>query len=276
MSLCPRGMQSPPGQVPLSGGCLRTRKLLTLLPSQWYCLRPESEVCVCPVLLPGGDVCQPCYGWGENRVFTSLCPCCSRPLQRRPPCSRAGGPSGSPVSCRVVSASPPSLCTGGQLSPLAGLPAQGSCSSWTGLWPAQNKCSWGGSTPVMPPPDFSWPLTFGWLGQTLFSLPGCCMRSSDILSSMPNLLVKPGLHVCPLPSGSGTALCREQADAGRWDSWPLLARVLVATLHPGVPLRPLLLPPGLALTFSLLAWEGGRGVRDGGQPGGATRQPAKA
>lgn len=79
----------------------------------------------------------------------------------------------------------------------------------------QNKCSWGGSTPVMPPPDFSWPLTFGWLGQTLFSLPGCCMRSSDTLSSMPNLLVTPGLHVCPVPSGSGTALCREQADAGQ-------------------------------------------------------------
>lgn len=140
----------------------------------------------------------------------------------------------------------------------------------------QNKCSWGGSTPVMPPPDFSWPLTFGWLGQTLFSLPGCCMRSSDTLSSMPNLLVTPGLHVCPVPSGSGTALCREQADAGRWDRWPLLARVLVATLHPGVPLRPLLLPPGVAPTFSVLAWEGGRGVHDGGQPGGATRQPAKA
>lgn len=102
------------------------------------------------------------------------------------------------MSCRVVPTSPPSLCTGGQLSPLAGLPAQGSCSSWTGLWPAQNKCSWGGSTPVIPPPDFSWPLTFGWLGQTLFSLPGCCMRSSDTLSSMPNLLVKPGLRVpCP-------------------------------------------------------------------------------
>lgn len=213
---------------------------------------------------------------GEKTGFSPRSVPAAHVLSRgSPPSSRAGGPSGSPVSCRVVPASPPSLCTGGQLSPLAGLPAQGSCSSWTGLWPAQNKCSWGGSTPVMPPPDFSWPLTFGWLSQTLFALPGCCTHS-DTLSSMPNLLVTPGLHVCPVPSGSGTALCREQADAGRWDSWPLLARVLVAMLHPGVPLRPLLLPPGLAPTFSMLAWEGGRGVHDGRQPGGATRQPAKA
>lgn len=103
----PGACRAPQGRSLSQEGALGRGNRSPLLPSQWYCLRPESEVCVCPVLLPGGDICQPCYGRGENRVFTSLCPCCSRPLQRKPPllpCRRAlgvscvlqGGPCQSP------------------------------------------------------------------------------------------------------------------------------------------------------------------------------------
>lgn len=67
----------------------------------------------------------------------------------------------------------------------------------------------------MPPPDFSWPLTFGWLSQTLFPLPGCRMRSSDTLSSMPNLLEKPGL-ASRVPRPFGQRHSPVQGAGRRW------------------------------------------------------------
>lgn len=66
-------------------------------------------------------------------------------------------------------------------------------------------------------------------------------------SSVPKLGVQRGLRGSPSPFG-------QLHEVGRCQGWPLPGWALVATLHPGVPLRSALQSPASAQHSSILAW----------------------
>lgn len=156
MSSAPGACRDPQGRSLSREGALGTRTWPSLLPSQWYCLRPESEVCVCPVLLPGGGICcQPCEGRAETGFSPRSVPAAHILSRREAPYRpRAGGlpalrcPAG--WSPRVPQ----------PLHRKSALPlGRPSCSGLLQLtdWACgqpEISALGGGSTAVKPPPDF--------------------------------------------------------------------------------------------------------------------------
>lgn len=152
--LCP----SAPGACgdPRAGhsreGALGMRKLLILFPAQWYCLFPESKV-VCPACCQETSFVNPDMG-GKNTGFPSV-PAAHIPVQRGPHHSRAGGLSGSPVSCKMVPEGPPAFAQNVGSHPWQVFLPRAPIAQELGQ--PEISALGGGSPSVAPPPDLSWP-----------------------------------------------------------------------------------------------------------------------